>query len=243
MEPNFDKWKVCGAPRWHPCRHSWSLVSLVASLWHVPVDCCTGRLLRGPGPRHPQLVWILDAALRVRRHVLQFQRPHRRHVARRPGTCHTSRFVVAVGTLRARVCGWLSHPCALAASPGCVDNSPLLRLQACLSLHRCVSAQPLIVVTPLLLVGGCRHSLIRALWRHQALASLRMLPEILTWNPRPLVTPIPAILLQGVVCAIFVNFGFGSLVVLGAFLCNAVSPPSPPSTPSPPVRRALCAAE
>jgi amino acid transporter len=51
----------------------------------------------------------------------------------------------------------------------------------------------------------------------QACANLRMLPELLSWNVRPWATPVPAILLQGAITMIFINFSFASLVVLGAW--------------------------
>ena len=47
-----------------------------------------------------------------------------------------------------------------------------------------------------------------------------MLPEFLTWNVKPWATPVPAILVQGALTMVFVNFSFGSLVVLGTLMCT-----------------------
>ena len=54
------------------------------------------------------------------------------------------------------------------------------------------------------------------------MASYKMLPEVLTWNPAPYATPIPSILVHGGLCAILMNFSFGTLVVLGELRAHPV---------------------
>ena len=60
-----------------------------------------------------------------------------------------------------------------------------------------------------------RRRLLYRVFLAQSCANLRMLPEVFTWNVKPWATPVPAILLQGAFSMVFVNFSFGSLVVLG----------------------------
>ena len=50
----------------------------------------------------------------------------------------------------------------------------------------------------------------------QSVAVYKMLPEVLAWNPTPYLTPIPAILVHGVLCGILMMFSFETLVTLGA---------------------------
>ena len=63
---------------------------------------------------------------------------------------------------------------------------------------------------------GCLATYSRVL---QSVANYRMLPRVLSWNPEPYRTPVPAIIVQGLACGIMMNFSFGTLVVLGA--CSA----------------------
>jgi hypothetical protein len=50
----------------------------------------------------------------------------------------------------------------------------------------------------------------------QSVSVFKMLPEVLSWNPEPFATPIPAIIVHGVCTAVLMNFSFQTLVVLGA---------------------------
>lgn len=76
-----------------------------------------------------------------------------------------------------------------------------------------------------MLVGACIANVSQFIGRLatsapiiQSVATYRMLPQFLSWNPEPFRTPVPAILLQGVLCGIMMNFGFGTLVILGEAL-------------------------
>lgn len=69
----------------------------------------------------------------------------------------------------------------------------------------------------------CTHAHVQLRVSLQSVARYRMLPAFLSWNPAPFATPVPAILLQGLICGIMMNFSFGTLVVLGKPPCAVVS--------------------
>jgi hypothetical protein len=48
-----------------------------------------------------------------------------------------------------------------------------------------------------------------------------MLPKVLAWNPRPFATPLAAIIVLCLSCAVLLNLDFSELIVLGTFVSGA----------------------